>query len=399
MTSSASSRSLSTAATRPARPAPLPTATLAAVTTGRRSTELRTLPVPPVGPAEGLLRVDAAGVCGSDVVAYDKEGLPARVMGHENVGRIVALGEAAARRWGVGVGERVVVEEYLPCGHCHFCRTSEFRLCLGSDPSHDPEALRYGSTPLTRAPGLWGGFSQYLRLHERSVLHRVPDAVPDTHAAMALPIANGYEWAFREGGAGPGKTVVVIGPGQQGLGCVLGAHAAGAPVIVCVGLRADAHRLEVARRLGATHTLYADETDPVAEVARITGGAMADVVIDVAAGTAAVVNQAIAMARKRGTLVSAVSAGVPLDGLDFGLLSRKYLTVRGVRGHSFEAVEHALALMASGRYPVEAMSSLTVGLDGVHTAIRATAGAYDRPVIHATVLPWQGVTDAPPEPV
>ncbi|WP_433888446.1 zinc-dependent alcohol dehydrogenase [Streptomyces sp. CA-111067] len=371
----------------------VPTATLAAVTTGRRRTELRTLPVPPVGANEGLLRVDAAGVCGSDVVAYDKEGLPERVMGHENVGRIAALGEVAARRWGVAVGDRVVVEEYLPCGHCHFCRGSEFRLCLGSDPSHDPDALRYGTTALARAPGLWGGFSQYLRLHERSVLHAVPDAVPDPHAAMALPIANGYEWAYREGGAGPGKAVVVIGPGQQGLGCVIGAHAAGAPVIVAAGRRGDRHRLEVARRLGATHTVCVDDTDLVDEVAAITGGAMADLVIDTAAGSAAVVNQSIALARKRGTLVSAVSAGVPLDGVDFGLLSRKYLTVRGVRGHSYQAVEHALALMASGRYPVQEMSSLTVGLDGVHEAILATAGESGGEVIHATVLPWHGLPD------
>jgi threonine dehydrogenase-like Zn-dependent dehydrogenase len=391
MKPSAVSATVTSSTTTAVPPAETPTATLAAVTTGRRGTELRTLPVPPVGPAEGLLRVDAAGVCGSDVVSYNKEGLPERIMGHENVGRVVALGELAARRWGVALGDRVVVEEYLPCGHCRFCRTSEFRLCLGSDPSHDPDALRYGTTALTRGSGLWGGFSQYLRLHERSVLHPVPDTVPDHHAAMALPIANGYEWAFREGGAGPGKTVAVIGPGQQGLGCVMGAHAAGAPVIISIGLRRDAHRLKVAQRLGATHTVVADETDPVEEVARITGGELADVVIDTAAGTAPVVNQAIAMARKRGTLVSAVSAGVPLDGIDFGKLSRKYLTVRGVRGHSYEAVEHALALMASGRYPVEEMSSLAVGLDQVHEAILATAGERDPNVIHATVLPWQGL--------
>ncbi|MFI6350298.1 zinc-binding dehydrogenase [Streptomyces sp. NPDC050560] len=372
--------------------APAPATAQAAVTTGPRTTELRTLPVPRVGAAEGLLRVDAAGVCGSDVVAYGRQGLPERIMGHENVGRIVALGEVAARRWGVRVGDRVAVEEYLPCGHCRFCRTSEFRLCLSSDPSYDPDALRYGTTALTRGSGLWGGFSQYLALHERTVLHPVPDGVPDHHAAMSLPIANGYEWAFREGGAGPGKTVVIIGPGQQGLGCVLGAHAAGAPVIVVVGLRRDAHRLGVARRLGATHTVVADDTDPVEEVARITGGALADIVIDTAAGTAAVVNQAIAMARKRGTLVSAVTAPAPLDGVDFGRLSRKYLTVRGVRGHSYEAVEHALALMASGRYPIEEMSSLAVGLDRVHEAILATAGEGEKDVIHATVLPWQDTT-------
>lgn len=372
-----------------------PASTVAAVTTGRRTTELRTLPVPPVDDESGLLRVDAAGVCGSDALSYDREGLPERVMGHENVGRIVAVGASAARRWGVAEGDRVAVEEYLPCGHCRFCRTAEFRMCLGSDPSHDPDALRYGTTPLSRSPGLWGGFSQYLRLHERSVLHRVPDGVPDEQAAMALPLANGYEWAYREGGAGPGQAVVVLGPGQQGLGCVLAAHVAGASEVICVGLARDTHRLEVARALGATHTIRADATDTAAEVARITGGEMADLVIDAAAGTSATVNQAIALVRKRGTVVCAVSSRVPLDGVDFGQLSRKCLTVRGVRGHSYQAVESALALMASKRYAIGEISSLTVGIEGVHEAILGTAGELDRSVIHATVLPWSDRAAAP----
>lgn len=365
-----------------------PDSTLAAVTTGRRATELRTLPVAPIGDDDALLKVEAAGVCGSDVVAYNAEGLPERVMGHENVGRIVSVGEGAARRWDVAVGDRVAVEEYLPCGHCRFCRTSEFRLCLGSDPSVNPDALRYGTTPLTRAPGLWGGFSQYLRLHRNSVLHRVPDQVSSEQAALALPLANGYEWAYREGGAGPGQTVVVIGPGQQGLGCVLAARVAGASEVIAIGLRRDEHRLDVARRLGATHTLRADETDPVEEVRRITGGELADLVIDTAAGSSQTVNQAIAMTRKRGTMVLAVSARKPLDAVTFGLISRKYLTVRGVRGHSYQSVESALALMASQRYPISDMSSLTVGLDGVHDALLGTAGELAVPVIHATVLPW-----------
>jgi threonine dehydrogenase-like Zn-dependent dehydrogenase len=366
----------------------LPASTVAAVTTGRRTTELRTLPVPGVGVDDALLRVEAAGVCGSDVVSYNTEGLPERVMGHENVGTIVALGTAAARRWGMAEGDRVAVEEYLPCGHCRFCRTSEFRLCLGSDPSHDAAALRYGTTPLTTGSGLWGGFSQYLLLHERSVLHRVPDGVPSEQAAMALPLANGYEWAYREGGTGPGKAVVVIGPGQQGLGCVLASHVAGASVVIAVGLRGDTHRLELARRMGATHTLCAEDVDLVEEVRRITGGEMADVVIDTAAGSSATVNQAIALTRKRGTVVMAVSSRKPLDEVAFGQISRKYLTVRGVRGHSYEAVESALELMASKRYAIGDMSSLTVGLDRVHDAILGTAGELTTPVIHATVLPW-----------
>ncbi|WP_053171466.1 zinc-dependent alcohol dehydrogenase [Streptomyces sp. SBT349] len=372
-----------------------PATTVAAVTTGRRSTELRTLPVPPVGDEDALLRVEAAGVCGSDVSAYDTAGLPERVMGHENVGRIVAVGRSAARRWGVAEGDRVAVEEYLPCGHCRFCRTSEFRLCLASDPSGGGRALRYGTTPLARAPGLWGGFSQYLRLHPDSVLHAVPDGVPSELAAMALPLANGHEWAYREGGAGPGRAVVVLGPGQQGIACALAARAAGASPVVVVGLARDGHRLAVARRLGATHALDATAADVVGEVARITGGEMADLVIDTAAGSSATVNQAVALTRKRGTVVFAARSEKPLDGVEFGQISRKYLTVRGVRGHSYQAVESALALMAGDPGAIAEMSSLAVGLDGVHEAILGTAGELPEPVVHAVVLPWRDGPAAP----
>jgi threonine dehydrogenase-like Zn-dependent dehydrogenase len=92
------------------------------------------------------------------------------------------------------------------------------------------------------------------------VLHPLPSHVPPHIAAMALPLGNGFQWAFLDGGIGPGKTIVVLGPGQQGLGCVVAAKVAGAANIVVVGLARDTSRFETARRLGA-HTLAIDEED------------------------------------------------------------------------------------------------------------------------------------------
>ena len=170
--------------------------------------------------------VEAAGVCGSDWKSYQSDG-PVRIMGHENIGHVYRIGSVAARRWGLREGDRVALEEYLPCGHCHLCRSGEFRLCEQTE-ARRPGALRYGTTPVAVSPGLWGGYSQYQYLHPDSVFHRVREDVPAELAAMCIPIGNGFQWMYLDGAVGPGKTVLIQGPGQQGLACVIAAKAAGA---------------------------------------------------------------------------------------------------------------------------------------------------------------------------
>lgn len=365
----------------------LPATTLASVQTGRRRLELRELPMPAVTADSGLLRVEATGVCGSDVHFYEQDASP-RILGHEVVGTIAAVGAAAADRWGVTEGDRVVLEEYLPCGHCSFCRSSEYRLCIAADPSQTPGALRYGSTGLDVPPGLWGGYSEYMYLHPRTVAHRLGPGVPATLASLALPIANGYEWAVREGGAGLGSVVLVIGPGQQGLGCVIAARRAGAACVIVTGLPRDAHRLEVARRLGADHTLVAgDGPGLAAEVTALLGGERPGIVIDTAAGSEATIPGALDVVAKRGVIVVPAWVRRPLRELDFYQVTRKYLTVKGVRGHSYHAVEWAIGLISGKDQGIAAMSSLEVGLADVDAAIRGTGGELGRPVIHATVTP------------
>lgn len=363
-----------------------PKTTAAAVMTGRRRTELRELPVPEIGPDAALLRVEAAGVCGADVGFYNRD-LSARILGHENVGTIAEIGRIAADRWGVSEGDRVVLEEYLPCGHCDFCRSSEFRLCMASDASANASALRYGSTPLSTEPALWGGYSQYLYLHPRTVAHRLPQGVSAVEASLSLPLANGYEWAYVEGRVGPGSTVLIMGPGQQGLGCVLAAKQAGADLIVVTGLRRDTERLEVAKLLGADHTICVEDEDVVAAVREFMGTTMLDLVVDTAAGSEETLSAALELVRKRGSLVLPAATMRPLAELDFYKITRKYLTVRGVRGHSYGAVEWAISTIASGRYPLERMCSVEVDLDGVEQAILGTAGELGTGVIHAAVVP------------
>jgi threonine dehydrogenase-like Zn-dependent dehydrogenase len=363
-----------------------PRTSRAAVMTGRRKTEIRELDIPEIGSDAGLLRVEAAGTCGADVGFYNRD-LSPRVLGHENVGTVTEIGSVAARRWGLQEGDRVVLEEYLPCGHCHFCRSSEFRLCMASDASANTGALRYGSTPLTTAPALWGGYSEYLYLHPDTVAHKLADGVSAVEASLALPLANGYEWTYSEGGVGPGSSVLIMGPGQQGLGCVLAARDAGADLIIVTGLRRDAARLEVARALGAHHTLVVDDTDVLETVRDLTGGDMLDLVVDTAAGSEQTVGLALDLLRKRGSLVIPATTKRPLAELDFYKITRKYITVRGVRGHSYAAVERAIATISAGKSPLHLVCSLEVGLDDVDKAILGTAGELDEQVIHAAVVP------------
>lgn len=363
----------------------LPATIRAAVMTGRRQMEVRELPLPAISATDGLLQVEAAGVCGSDVGFFNRD-LSPRVLGHENVGIVAAAGAAAQDRWGVREGDRVAIEEYLPCSHCDFCRAGEYRSCVESDASANPNALRFGSTPVDTPPALWGGYSEYLYLHPRSVLHPLPSSVPASLASMALPLGNGYQWAFLDGQVSPGDSVLVIGPGQQGLACVVAAREAGAGAIIIAGLERDAARLAAAAKLGAHHTLVAGPELPE-RVRSIVGPAGVDLTVDTAAGSEQTVNQALDVTRKRGRLVIPAATMRPLDGLDFYKVTRKHLTVKGARGHSYAAVEWAIALLASGRYPLELMASMECGLSDAAQAILGTGGELDRPVIHAAIVP------------
>jgi threonine dehydrogenase-like Zn-dependent dehydrogenase len=349
--------------------------------------ELQDFALPHIPTDAGLLRVEATGICGSDWGMYQSKQSGPRILGHEMVGIIEKLGDVARARWGVKEGDRIALEEYLPCGHCEFCRSGEFRSCLETD-TRLPGSIRYGSTPIDLAPSLWGGYSQFAYMHPRSVIHRVPDGVPNHIASMALPIGNGFQWAFLDGGVGPGKTIVIQGPGQQGLGSVIASRVAGADIIIVTGLKKDAARLEVATRLGATHVIAVDDVNLGYEVQKITGGRMADIVVDATGAGPAILNPSLGLLRKRGTLVVAARKGEPAAGFDIDQLVNKQIILRGTRGHSYEAVELAIGVMKSGRFPLEIMSSHVVGLDQVDAALRMVGGESNEPCIHVTVAPW-----------
>jgi threonine dehydrogenase-like Zn-dependent dehydrogenase len=372
---------------------------LAAVAVTPECTALQEFHKPTPDPTAGLLRVAVTGVCGSDAAYYQQ--LPASrgplILGHETVGHVESLGKVASLKWGVAEGDLVALEEYLPCGHCSYCRSGEFRLCDATDWRLG--GLRYGATALSVAPGLWGGFSQYQYLHLNTVFHKVPTNVQPRHAALALPLSNGIEWTYFHGGAGPGQCVVIQGPGQQGLACVVAAREAGAAQIIVTGLgnKTDEFRLSLARELGAHHTVNIESQDLLESVASITGGHMADLVVDCAAGGTASVKSALQLARKRGRVILAGQKRRKVPEFDSDMIISRFLTVKGMRGHSYESVELALQLIAANRNNVTAMSTHTFALAATDLALRSLVGKGVERAVHMTVDPWAD-SDSEPFP-
>ncbi len=363
----------------------------AAVAVRNRVTEVREFAAPDIADDAGLLRIEMTGVCGSDWPYYQKypEAKGALILGHESVGRVEKLGRNAAKKFGVREGDRVALEEYLPCGHCRYCRQQEFRLCDETDTLNRVGTIRYGSTPIDVAPALWGGFAQAQYLHPNSVFHRLPDAMPAALAAMALPLGNGVEWAYLQGKTRIGETVVIQGPGQQGLACVVAAKEAGAGAIIVTGLGSgrDKRRMQLALRLGATHSIDVSQHDALESVAEITGGEMADLVLDCAAGGPETILSAIGLARKAGRILLGGWKFRDVPNFPSDTLVRRFLTVKGMRGHSFEAVEMGLGLLASGKYPLHEMATHVFGLSEVDLALRTVGGEGEAEAIHCAIDP------------
>jgi threonine dehydrogenase-like Zn-dependent dehydrogenase len=361
----------------------------AAVKIGPELTEIIQFPRPQMTPDSGILRVEACGVGGSDPEVYRKPDHAPVIMGHEIVGVIDEIGEIAAARWGVKVGDRVALHEYLPCWNCKWCLQGDFRLCEVVDFFNVEDklnTLRFGMCSSAISPHLWGGNAEYLYMPLNSVVHKLPATLDPRLATLAIPFGNGVQWACLDGGAGPGKSVLVVGPGQQGLGCVLAAKAGGAMTVILSGFTRDAKRLDLAPRMGADFVIDAEQDDLEKRIGEITGGRGVDVVVDTTGDpTGSVAAQAVAVAAKGAVLsLNGLKQTVPI-----GEIKKRYLTVRAPRGHSYRAVDLALKYIASGRYPMDEVCSHDFGLADVDVAIKATAGKMIADAIHVTVSPWK----------
>ncbi len=334
---------------------------LAAVRTAPGKTEIREYPMPEIAADSALMKMEVAGICGTDVKLYKTPPSAAPViMGHENIGVIAKAGREFVRRKGFKEGDLVFVEHYVMCGKCEWCHAGQYRHCENTDWRNNPEGIRYGYTSAERAPHLWGGFAQYVYLPWNAVVHQVPKGVSAELAGLVTPMANGVEWSLFDGGVGYNSTVLIQGPGQQGLSQTVICKQAGASLIIVTGTSKQ-----------------------------ITGGKGVDVVLDctAGAGTLPILLGVEAMKRKAGTMVV---QGELKEFPNFPLerVTVKAITIKSARGHSYKACELALAQLASKRFPLEKVTTHRFGLKDVDLAIKSVGGHGVPDVIHASLMPW-----------
>jgi alcohol dehydrogenase len=345
----------------------------------------RELPLPDVGDDDGLLRVEACGLCGTDHEEWSGLLAPGFgfVPGHESVGVIEQVGSAAAKRWGVKVGDRVAVEVFLSCRQCEACCAGEYRRC-------DAHGLgdMYGLVPVDRAPGLWGGYATHQYLAPDSLLLPVPDSLDPVTATLFNPLGAGIRWAVTVPGTRAGDVVAVLGPGIRGLSAVAALREAGAGFVLVTGAgERDRHRLELAREFGADLVVDVTEQDPAHLLRQVTG-TLADVVVDVTAKAPAALGQGVALTKAGGTLVLAGTRGsTETPGFDPDHVVYKELRILGALGVDATAYQAALDLLATGRYPFHALPREVVGLDGAGELLARMAGeARPTPPVHGVVV-------------
>ena len=341
--------------------------------------ELQQLPLPDIGPDEALLRVERAGICGSDVLQLrgDTSAKWSTIPGHEPVGVIADIGERAAKRWGVARGDRVIVKAAVPCLQCAGCHTGDFDRCT--------DRRVYGRTATTVAPGLWGAFAEYMYLHPNTFLYKISHDVPLDIAATFNAVACGIEWTG-DAEVSLGQTVVILGAGQRGLACVLAAKIRGATRIIVTGLSRDRYKLDLALELGADHAIDVERERVTDRVRQITGGAMADVVLDLVPYDTETLVDAIDCVREHGLVFIAGRKGPhsTVRGLVVDRIVERGLRIHGTHGKDNESYRQAVKLMERRQPGLERLPTHTFPLDRASEALATLAG--DVPGQHAVCV-------------
>jgi L-iditol 2-dehydrogenase len=292
--------------------------------------ELREIaePVPAAGQVK--IKVQAAGICGTDLHIYKDEfrSRPPVVLGHEIAGEVVELGAGVQH---IPIGMRVTTETYYQtCGACMYCRRGQRNLCLNR--------LSIGS-------GVNGGFTQYLVVPATN-LHELPTTLDFHSGALTEPLACVVHGVLSDHTVSAGDVAVIAGPGAIGLLTLQVVKACGATVVM-LGTNVDESRLALAKELGADYVVNVQAQDPAELVAEITQeGLGADVVYE-CSGAGAAAQQLLKLVRRRGRYVQIGLFGSPI-AWDLDQVCYKELLVTGSNASVPAAWDKAIKLLADG---------------------------------------------------
>jgi S-(hydroxymethyl)mycothiol dehydrogenase len=322
--------------------------------------------VPDPGPGEALVKIQACGVCHTDL-HYKMGGIGddyPYLLGHEAAGVVEAVGDNVTD---VAPGDFVILNWRAVCGQCRACKRGRPWYCFATHNATQKMTLADG-TPLSPALGI-GAFAEKTLVAAGQCTKVNPSIAPATAGLLGCGVMAGLGAAINTGGVGRGDTVAVIGCGGVGDAAVLGARLAGAKTIIAVDV--DDRKLAWARDFGATHTINSRSADPVEGIKALTGGFGADVVID-AVGRPETYKQAFVARDLAGTVVL---VGVPTPEMELQLPLQEVFG----RGGSLKSSWYGdclpsrdfpmlVDLHLDGRLPLEKFVSETIGLGDVEAA-------------------------------
>ncbi|MGA5700434.1 S-(hydroxymethyl)mycothiol dehydrogenase [Peterkaempfera bronchialis] len=327
---------------------------------------VETVLVPDPGPGEAVVKVQACGVCHTDL-HYREGGINDEfpfLLGHEAAGVVESVGEGVTE---VAPGDFVILNWRAVCGQCRACRRGRPWYCFNTHNATQKMTLADG-TELSPALGI-GAFAEKTLVAAGQCTKVDPAASPAAAGLLGCGVMAGLGAALNTGNVGRGDSVAVIGCGGVGGAALMGAHLAGAARIIAVDV--DDRKLETARKLGATHTVNSRATDPVEAIRELTGGNGADVVIE-AVGRPETYQQAFYARDLAGTVVL---VGVPTPEMRLEL---PLLDVFG-RGGALKSSWYGdclpsrdfpmlIDLYLQGRLDLDAFVTETIPLDGVEEA-------------------------------
>jgi alcohol dehydrogenase, propanol-preferring len=310
----------------------------------------RDVPTPAIGPHEALVRVRNVGVCGTDVkIRGGRMGLGVipLIMGHEIAGEVAEVGSEVR---GFAPGDRVVVNFYVTCGRCQFCRVGRDTLC--------PEVRQHGFS-------IDGGFAEYVKTPGVN-LCKVPDHVSlESACILGDAVATSYHAITRRAQVRPGTTVALIGVGGVGLHALQMAKLAGGWVIA---IDVNDARLELARSLGADALVNARSGPFHDTVRRLTGGQGVDVVLEFVASPQTLPSSYASVKRAGRLVFVGYTPGLPLPVMPHELV-RNELEIVGSRANTKQELQETMELVGRGR--IKPIVDRVIPLDAIEEAFTA----------------------------